>query len=40
MSVNLLVVHHCLMTSSTVVTSCRWVMNSKTCIVRWQQPTT
>jgi len=25
MLVNLTVVHHCLMASSTVVTSCRWV---------------
>jgi len=25
------VVHHCLMASSTVVASCRWCMNSKTC---------
>jgi len=31
MSVNLLVVHHCLMASSTVVASCRWVVNIKTC---------
>jgi len=31
MSVNLSVVHHCLMASSTVVASCRWVMISKTC---------
>jgi len=33
MYVNLSVVHHCLMASSTVVASCRprWVVNSKTC---------
>jgi len=31
MSVNLSVVHHYLMASSTVVASCRWVVNSKTC---------
>jgi len=31
MSVNLSVAHHCLMASSTVVASCRWVMISKTC---------
>jgi len=30
MSVNLSVVHR-LMASSTVVVSCRWVVNSKTC---------
>jgi len=31
MPVNLLVVHHCLTASSTMVASCRWVRNSKTC---------
>jgi len=31
MSVNLSVVHHCSMASSTVVASCGWVTNSKTC---------
>jgi len=31
MLVNLSVVHHCLMASSTVVASCRLVVNSKTC---------
>jgi len=31
MWVNLSVVHHCLMVSSTVVASCIWVLNSKTC---------
>jgi len=31
MSVNLSVVHHCLMASSTVVASSRWVVNSKMC---------
>jgi len=31
MSVNLSVVHHCLIASSTVVSSCGWVVNSKTC---------
>jgi len=33
-------VHHCLMASSTVVASCRSVVNGKTCVVRCQQPTT
>jgi len=31
MSVNLSVLHDCLMANSTVVASCRWVVNSKTC---------
>jgi len=31
MSVNLSVVHQCLMASSTVVASCRWVVIRKTC---------
>jgi len=31
MSVNLSVLHHCLMASLTVVASCRRVVNSKTC---------
>jgi len=31
MLVNLSVVHHCFMASSTVVASCTWVVNSKTC---------
>jgi len=31
MSVNWSVVHHCLTASSTVVTSCRSVVNNKTC---------
>jgi len=31
MSVNLSVVHHCLMASSTVVASCTRVMISNTC---------
>ena len=31
MSVNLSVVHHCLMASLTVVASCRGVTNSKMC---------
>jgi len=31
MSFNLSVVHHCVMASSTMVASCRWVVNSKTC---------
>jgi len=31
MSVNLLLVHRCWMASLTVVASCRWVVNSKTC---------
>jgi len=31
MSVNLSVVHHCLMASSTVVAFCTRVVNSKTC---------
>jgi len=31
MSDNWSVVQHCLMAISTVVASCRWVVNSKTC---------
>jgi len=41
MSANLSVVYQCLMANSTVVTSCRWIANSKTCsFVRWRQATT